>query len=88
MFKPIPTLSPLERLYVSSNLEELLDRILEVQGIAAKRGEDDEINYWCLPHFSDDFPADTDGIYSWDNTRFLVCSDGVFEIINRTEWRN
>ncbi len=87
MLTPPPKLSPLERLYVSSDLEELLERILEVQQAALDSGDDDGINYFCLPHFSADCPADTDGIYSWDKTRFLVCSDGVFELINRTEWR-
>ena len=72
----------------ATSLETLIDALATIQSnrtsveIETKSG----IDYSDLPTFGGDEPAETTGVWSWDDSRLLVgsCIDD-FEIVDRTE---
>lgn len=45
-----------------------------------------EIDYTSLPTFGGDEPSDTQGVWSWDETRLLVGYGSDLEIVGRKEF--
>jgi len=68
-------------------LEQLLETLIEALACLPGRNWWPVWNRICeMPKLGGDRPADTDGVWSWDETRLLV-SDGMggFMIVDRTD---
>lgn len=80
--------------YVSSatSLDDLLDRINECDQALSDREANptgtrvtDVVDMTSLPTFGGQEPADTIGVWSWDESRLLV-GEGNLEIVDRADW--
>lgn len=62
---------------------EAQGRYAEAHGLPHAHGE---IDWTSLPTFGGEEPANTRGIWSWDETRLLVGWDSAMRIVTRSEW--
>ncbi len=71
-----------------TNLEELMDRMKAGEFWNTAPMKHGELDWSSLPTFGGDDPADTVGIWSWDEDSFLVGDNGAnLEIVDRAEWK-
>lgn len=70
------------------NLDTLCDALNYANGICAEGGLKLEhfVDLAGLPTYGGEEPADTVGIYSWDETHFLTYDEGIYFVIERELW--